>query len=867
MKKTKEQKDQKKEQEQFFLDRPRIDRLLEEALYSHVVTVVAGEGCGKTYAVHSFLQKDPRDVIWVQLSGRDNLGWRFWENYTEEVRLYNPEAGKLLVELGFPETPPQFERFMTIINEKVISPKRYVLVFDDFHLVKSSPVLRFMEKAMTVPVSKNNIVLISRTEPEINTIAFLAKGFLSQITAEDLRFSEEEIGEYFRFHHIPLEAGELTRICRDTEGWALAVGLILQEMKARQADGESRRLDHVADPVRKIIETIFQDMDGELRKFLIKLSLIEHWPRNLLDTLDPEGNNISAMEQLSALIRYDRYLHGYRIHHLFLDSLREKQGELSPEEIQEVYAKGARWCIENNLPTDAAVDYERARDYGGLVRLVNSLPRIPPNTVASFFIGILESLAAENTEAGENEDLLFLRFIVRPRFLMCLGRFEESAGESREAIKQFEARPPSPLRSQMLSAAYNNLGTLIIQTCRHTKNYNCTPYFERGYHYYLENPDLSRGQKGQSNLSSYILQVGYPTEPGEIEKALDIITPAIAYASSSMNGYLYGADLLGRAELAYYQGDINKAENFFRQAVYRGREKKQYEVENRALFYLMRICIHTGSLAEILKLRRQLDAQLEIPEYLNRYTIHDIGMGRFYVQIGETGKIAPWIRDEREEGELNSLFHNFNILVKAQCLFAEKQYAGTLRTLGQEKDRRDLGSFLLGKLEITALEAAARFRLGEEEAFAALEDAYQIAAPNKLNMPFIELGEDMRDLARAALARKDGGIPRPWLETIQVNASAYAKKLSAALRFLREGEEGPGTVFLNSKERAVLEGLSQGFTRGEIARRGGLSVGTIKPLIKRVYEKLGAVNRADAVRIASTSGLLRPGKAPRGSGY
>jgi LuxR family maltose regulon positive regulatory protein len=827
-----------------------------------MVTVTAGEGCGKTYAVYSFLQRGPWDIIWVQLSERDNLGWRFWENYTGEVRRLNQEAGKILANLGFPETQPQFDRYMTYINEKIISRKSYVLVFDDVHLIKSRLVLNFMERALAVPVSKNHIVLISRLEPEINTIAFLAKGILSQITAEDLRFTEEETAGYFRLCRVPLEDGELARVYRDTEGWALAVGLSLQAIKARRAGGESRG-EQVMDPIRKIVETIFLGMNGELQKFLIKLSLIEHWPRNFLDTLDPEGNNISAMEQQSALIRYDRYLHGYRIHHLFLEFLKEKQGELSPEEIQEIYAKGARWCVENNLPTDAAVDYERARDYEGLVRLIGSLPRIPPNTVASFFLEVLERLTAESGEEdGGNKELLFLRFIDRPRFLMCLGRFEESAEESRKAIKRFEALPSGPLRSRILSAAYNNLGSLILLTCRYTRNYNCAAYFERGYHYYLENPEPPGGQIGQCNLSSYIIQVGYPAGPGEIENALHVISPTITYASASMNGFLYGADTLAWAELAYYQGDLGKAEKFFRQAVYQGREKRQYEVENRGLFYLMRICIHTGNLAKIRELRRQLEAQLEIPEYLNRYTIHDIGMGRFYNQLGETGKIAPWLRDDGKEGELNFLFHNFNLLVKAQCLFAEKQYPQVLETLRQENGRQYLESFLLGKLEITALEAAARFRMGEEGAVAVLEEAYRIAAPNALDMAFIELGEDMRDFAGAVLAGKGCGIERSWLETIQVNASAYAKKLALAVRFLREEEGRPGMVFLNSKERTVLAGLSRGLTRKEIAQRGGLSVGTIKPLIKRVYDKLGAVNRADAIRIASSLGLLSQEKPP-----
>jgi LuxR family maltose regulon positive regulatory protein len=839
-----------------------VDGLLEKALHSHVVTVVAGEGCGKTYAVHSFLQKDPRDIIWVQLSERDNLGWRFWENCTEAVRLYNPKAGKFLADVGFPETLSQFDRYISFINDKGISPSPYVLVFDDVHLIKRHPVLSFVERVLSAPVSKNNMVLISRVEPEVNTIAFLAKGLLSQITGEDLRFTEEEISEYFRSREVPLEAGELARVYHDTEGWALAVDLSLKEIKTRQARGR-RRLDQVMDPVKKIVETIFLGMDTELRKFLIKLSLIEHWPRNLLDVLDPEGNNISAMEQFSALIRYDPYLHGYSIHHLFLDFLRGRHGELSQKEIQEVYAKGARWCAENNLPTDAAIDYERARDYEGLVQLILSLPRLPPKTVASFFLGILERLPADNTADEENKAFLYLRFIHRPRFLMYMGRFEESAAESRKAIKRFEVRPPGPLRSLILSSAYNNLGALILATCRYTRDYDCVRYFERSYHYYLENPEVPGKQTNHCNLGSYILQTGCPAGPGELEEGINIVAPAIPYASSSRNGYLYGVDTLARGELAYYQGDLGKAENFFRRAVYQGREKKQYEVENRGLFYLMRLCIQTGNLAEIRELRRQLEAQLEIPEYLNRYTIHDIGMGRFYAQLGETGKIAPWLRDDREEGELNSQFHNFDLMVRIRCLFAEKQYPQVLKVLNQGNGRQYLESFLLGKLELAVLAAAARFRTGEERAFADLEEACRIAAPNMLDMAFIELGEDMRDFAGAVLAGEGCGIPRPWLETIQLNASVYAKKLALAVRFLREEEGSSGTVFLSPHERTVLAGLSRGLTRKEIAQKGGLSVGAIKPLIKRVYGKLGAVNRADAIRIASTLGLLQFRNAPR----
>jgi LuxR family maltose regulon positive regulatory protein len=61
---------------------------------------------------------------------------------------------------------------------------------------------------------------------------------------------------------------------------------------------------------------------------------------------------------------------------------------------------------------------------------------------------------------------------------------------------------------------------------------------------------------------------------------------------------------------------------------------------------------------------------------------------------------------------------------------------------------------------------------------------------------------------------------------------------------------------LSPRELEVLTGLSQGLTRDEIAEAAAISVNTVKSVIKSVYNKLGAVNRADAVRIATSLGIL-----------
>jgi LuxR family maltose regulon positive regulatory protein len=844
-----------------FLERPRVDRLLEKALQSHVVTVVAGEGSGKTHAVNSFLQRDPRGTIWVQISERDNLGWRYWENYTGGVARLNPEAAKVFFDLGFPESGRQFDRYLSLVRNEIISRERYVIVFDDFHYLTNPSVLLHLQRALAAPVSKNTIVFISRTEPALNTVNLLAKGILSQITAEDLRFTRQETDEYFRLHDVSLEEDELGRVFHETEGWALALGLILQEIKAGQAGAGIRSWDQVMQPIREMEENIFSTMGEELKKFLIKLSLIEHWPRNLLERLEPGGKSIAAMEEFSSVIRFDTYLHGFRIHRLFLDFLREKQQYLSREEIREVYGKSAQWCIANNLPTDAAVDYERARDYGGLIRLIESLPRMLPRSVASFFLEMVERLSAENTEDGEDGDFLFLRYIIRSRLLTLLDRFDESAGECQEAIARFEALSPGPMRSRILCAAYNNMGILGLLSIRYTRDYNFARWFERGYHYYRQNPEPVQGQISQNNFGSYVLLVGPLVGPGEIEAALDSYAAAVPYVAASLGGYLYGTDTLARAELAYYQGDLNKAEKFARQAVYQGREKNQYEVENRALFYLMRIGTHRGDVAGIRDLERQMEAQLEKSEYLNRYTIHDIIRGRFYTRLGLIEKIAPWLRTENE-GELNVLFRGFDSLVKARCLFIEKNYPAALETLEEEKERGDLGSFLLGFLEMTVLEAVTRYQFGDREgAFAALARAYKTASPNGLDIPFIEAGENMDNLVNALLkaggdsesAGGAGGIPRDWLQAMRKKASAFAKKLSLVAAQYANASSSPE---FSEPELEILAGLSRGRTSEEIASDMNISINMFNSFLRSMFNKLGAVNRADAIRIATMKGIL-----------
>ncbi|MDR1929653.1 MAG: helix-turn-helix transcriptional regulator, partial [Treponema sp.] len=87
---------------QIYLVRPQIDLLLEKAVRNSVVIVCAGAGYGKTQAVYSFVRKYRVLTSWMQLSERDNIGERFWENFIATVTLVNKKAAGKLGKIEFP---------------------------------------------------------------------------------------------------------------------------------------------------------------------------------------------------------------------------------------------------------------------------------------------------------------------------------------------------------------------------------------------------------------------------------------------------------------------------------------------------------------------------------------------------------------------------------------------------------------------------------------------------------------------------------------------------------------------------------------------------------------------------------------------
>jgi LuxR family maltose regulon positive regulatory protein len=106
---------------------------------------------------------------------------------------------------------------------------------------------------------------------------------------------------------------------------------------------------------------------------------------------------------------------------------------------------------------------------------------------------------------------------------------------------------------------------------------------------------------------------------------------------------------------------------------------------------------------------------------------------------------------------------------------------------------------------------------------------------------FVDLAADLRSKGRKTT----------YLESVM--KACGVGKTEGRLRCRRAGREGSG---LTGREFEILELLAQGDKYREIADKCFISLDTVRTHVKHVFEKLGAQNRTQAIRLATNIGIL-----------
>ena len=851
-----------------YLERPRLNSLLENAIGYPLVIVCAGAGYGKTRAVYSFLSKYEASSTWLQLSERDNVTTRFWESFSNMMSFSQPKAGSRIKEIGFPKTDEAYSKYYAIMRGLAALPGKHIRVFDDFHLLNNHAVLRFFERVVNECPPNVAIILISRTMPEF----YLSNRSLVEhtilISEDTLCFTEDEIAGFFNQINLPVMTGDVRNIFNDTQGWAFAINMIGRSLTKKQANSvykyERSALDATKKNIFRLIEAeIAETASKPLLRFLLRISLIDHLAASLIKLLassvTADDALVREMEAVNAYIRYDYNLDTYMIHHLLRDYLRQKQEQvLTDEERRETYQIAGEWCDNNGYHTDALSYYEKSGDYSAIARKIGSLNVQMPPDMAAYALGIFDNAPEE----VKSQNTMFPGMHIRLR--INTGQLDDnSIALARMYAESYEARPESFEKNFTLTAIYGNWAILLMFMCTYTDVYDFDVYFKKMSVCYGKKPFKTIGSFTIVPMSAWASLVG-TSRKGAQEEYIDAITRSIPSASILGKGFLAGFDDLARGELCFCRGQINDATQYLKQSVEKARICDQYITQTRALIYLMQIDFFHGDYNAATAKLKEMETHISEEDYGVRYTMYDIACGYYHLALEQYEQIPDWLKSDFSPYTHPSFLENYANRVKLQYHYKTHQYSTLLAFIENSMEQQTI---LLSKIELLTLKALSFYQLKRyDKAITALAEVYHMAESNNIVVQITRFGKDMRTLTAAALRKiaehddatewKMYPVPKKWLEDINRKSAAYAKRKTKNISEYRLANNIVNKTTLTKRETAILKDLSIGLSRGEIADSQNLSINTVKMFINNIYDKLGVFSLPEAIRIAVDRKLI-----------
>ncbi|HEX8290684.1 MAG TPA: tetratricopeptide repeat protein, partial [Pyrinomonadaceae bacterium] len=405
------------------LSRPRLTERLQANLSHPVTLVTAPAGSGKTTLVADFVRAHARQFVWYQLDQGDADPLVFLEYLAHGIRQSVPGFGDATLSYlrqSADEVARQPARAVDVLLNEVLREVslRLVVVLDDYHhLGPETAVHAVLDRLISYLPDVLHVIVVSRDVPPLALSRLRSQDSLAIIDRRELLFTDGETRELFRqVFDLELSPEQLTEYRERTQGWITALQLVRQfaqrEASASGA-GEAgaadlreilRRSEH--DIFDYFAEEVFADEAEGMRRFLLRVSLLDRIEPDLCARLHPEVNAGRALRELVRrnvfmTVASDSRGEEYRLHPLFRTFLQRRFSQESGRDgVAAEHARCAGCYLERGEWEHAARHLIASEDFGRAAAVVAERGGhwIAAGALASL-VSLIEVLPAEALRA------------------------------------------------------------------------------------------------------------------------------------------------------------------------------------------------------------------------------------------------------------------------------------------------------------------------------------------------------------------------------------------------------------------------------------------------------------------------------------
>ncbi len=179
--------------------RPRLIERLDKGLRDTpgVTLISAPAGFGKTTLVNEWLRQSDLCTAWLSLEETDNDPARFLTYLVaalEQISDTIDHIGQGTVQT--PQPAPSEALLTVLINEIAATSTQFVLVLDDYHVIKTQSIHHALTFLLEHLPSQMRLVIICRADPPLPLARWRGRGQLTELREADLRFTSEEAATF-----------------------------------------------------------------------------------------------------------------------------------------------------------------------------------------------------------------------------------------------------------------------------------------------------------------------------------------------------------------------------------------------------------------------------------------------------------------------------------------------------------------------------------------------------------------------------------------------------------------------------------------------------------------------------------------------
>ena len=860
------------------ITRPR----LHQKINSPVTFVCAPGGFGKSTLLNAW-QQDRSDmpVAWVALDADDNYLLRFWSTIIMALQTIVPSLGKNLLpnfQISSSVTPDEIVARLTneIINVKEESAC-IGLILDDYHHIQHPDIHNSIQAWLEHLPPTLQLIISGRARPPIALGNLRARGLVTELEMDDLRFTLEE-GIDFLQQHIseqPLAYGDMETLVKRTGGWAaglmLAV-LALNKQQDRRHFLETFNGAHIF--LREyFLESVLQQQPAGVRNFLLKTSVLKQLTGGLCDAVTGRTDGEQMLDRLWQenlfMVRSEEQA-WYRYHDLFAEMLSDQLQTQFPDQIPDLHRRAAAWYRRQNASADAVrhllaiEDWEEAAsliedvvlrelvDYGEDSRLLRWIQQLPESVFQ------------------HHKTLLFV--------YLRLAKLALHPAEVKQFLQRLETKLTSKPDEKMTEDEVEVLAE--VRTIRQRKMAGDTAVAQAGV----------SDSRWQLLDALWIIEASYMPQTEEVGAHLLEIYKQAQAQENLFVVLIAGSDCANRA---FLRGHLRQSEKIIYQVLQQAltQRGKLPEPASIALIILSQIYLMRNEPAQARQLLQRATAVDPNPTSSNmpvniaiararlQSTLGNHEAARSTIQAARTLQaqrpsgvwrdqdlaayeakfcvpLEKWGEVERLLSEVTEEEHALSQLIRAEMFLRQKQAAAAERILWRLLEQNPHGIPNEPVMSARVLLALALYEQHKvNQARQALAEAIRLAAPERFIQPFLNQAPQLLSLLALLL----------HTETLTTESQEFIREilqLSGGTRHIadllpqKKLESLTTAASITKREQEVLELLSDGLSNREIGLDLCISPGTVKTHLANIYGKLDVNNRVQAVAEAHTLQLI-----------